>query len=69
MHLALVLNKSKGAPRDSIKTADDAVVLATFAETGISASDLAEAETLEVTVCLVLWTLHRARRRPLRACT
>ena len=55
-HLALVLKTtSEDAPRDSIKTADGSAVLATFmAETGISASELAEAQALQVTVCLGL---------------
>jgi len=54
-HLALVLKKPEGATRDSIKTADGSAVLATFvAETGISASELAEAQALQVTVSLGL---------------
>ena len=55
VHMALVLKKPEGPPRDSIKTADDSTVLKTFAMAeGISASDLAEAQTLQVTACLGL---------------
>jgi len=55
VNMALVLKKPEGAPRDSVKTADDSTVLKTFAVAeGISASDLAEAQTLQVTACLGL---------------